>query len=316
MDYIANTTEFQLNNTAVALGKFEGLHRGHNLLLEELYKYHDKGLRSVMFTFDLPPKAVINHDYARVIYTKEERRKILEKTPLNCLVEHPFTEEFSKLRPEEFISKILVGKCGAKVIVIGEDCHFGYKRSGNAELLRELSKRLGYKLVVIPKLQEDGEDVSSSRIRRCITEGNLEEANLLLGEPPFTIYGEVVHGKKLGSTVLSMPTANQAPPAIKFLPPNGVYVSRIIHNNNTYYGISNIGVKPTVDDHIEKGVETFIFDFNQDIYGSMIEVQLLYFVRPEQKFNCFEDLKEQMYKDADYGRWYASQIDENFNYEV
>ena len=314
MDYIANTTDFQLNNTAVALGKFEGLHRGHNLLFQELYKYHDKGLKSVMFTFDMSPKAVIDHDYARVIYTKEERRLILEKTPLQCLIEHPFTPEFSRLRPDEFVSKILVEKCGAKVIVIGEDCHFGYKRAGNADLLRELAPKLGYKLVVIPKLQEDGEDVSSSRIRKCITEGNLEEANMLLGEPPYTIFGEVVHGKKLGSTVLNMPTANQAPKADKFLPPNGVYVSRIIYKGKKYYGISNIGVKPTVDDHIEKGVETYIFDFNEDIYGSMLEVQLLYFVRPEQKFASFEDLKEQMYKDADYGRWYASQIDSQFQY--
>lgn len=315
MEYIANTTDFKLNNTAVALGKFEGLHRGHNLLLSELYKYHEKGLKSVMFTFDMPPKAVINHDYERVIYTKEERKHILEQTPLQCLIEHPFTPEFSKLRPDEFVSKILVGKCGAKVIVIGEDCHFGYKRTGDANLLRELAPRYGYKLVVIPKLQENGEDVSSSRIRRCITEGNLEEANLLLGNQPFTVYGEVVHGRRLGSTVLNMPTANQSPPANKFLPPNGVYVSRILHEGKKYYGISNIGVKPTVDDHIEKGVETFIFDFNEDIYGTMLEVQLLYFVRPEQKFESFEDLKEQMSKDADYGRWYASQIDDTFQYE-
>lgn len=315
MDYIANTTDFQLNNTAVALGKFEGLHRGHKLLLDELFKYHDKGLKSVMFTFDLPPKAVINHDHARVIYTKEERKRILEQTPLQCLIEHPFTDTFSRLRPDEFVSKILVGKCGAKVIVIGEDCHFGHKRAGDAALLRKLAPKLGYKLVVIPKLQEGGEDVSSSRIRKCITEGNLEEANLLLGTPPFTILGEVIHGKKLGSSVLGMPTANQLPAANKFLPPNGVYVSRILHAGKTYYGISNIGVKPTVDEHIEKGVETFIFDFNEDIYGKIIEVQLLYYVRPEQKFECFEDLKAQMNKDADFGRWYASQIDNQFQYE-
>lgn len=314
MDYIANTTEFQLNNTAVALGKFEGLHRGHNLLFQELFKYHEKGLKSVIFTFDMSPKAIIDHEYTKSLYTKDERRQLLETTPLDYLIEHPFTPEFSRLRPDEFVSEILVKKCGAKVIVIGEDCHFGYKRSGNAELLRELAPKFGYKLVVIPKLQEEGEDVSSSRIRACISDGRMEEANMLLGEPPYTIFGEVVHGKKLGSTVLNMPTANQAPSAAKFLPPNGVYVSRILSKGKTYYGISNIGVKPTVDDHIEKGVETFIFDFNEDIYGSNIAVSLLHFVRPEQKFACFDDLKEQMYKDADFGRWYASQIDKEFQY--
>ena len=308
MEYIANTTEFQLHNTAVALGKFEGLHRGHNLLLLELYKYHDQGLKSVMLTFDLPPKAVINNEYDRVIYTKEERKRILEQTPLKCLVEYPFTPEFARLTPEEFVKTVLVGKFGAKRVVVGADFHFGYKRSGNVEILKELSEKYGYELTVIPKLQDYGMDVSSSRIRKCLSVGNMEEANRLLGLPPFTVYGEVIHGKKLGSSILEMPTANQVPPANKYLPPNGVYVSRIIYKDKIYYGISNIGVKPTVDDHIEKGLETYIFDFNEDLYGAFLEVQLLYYVRPEQKFASMEELKEQMNQDADFGRRYVQNL--------
>ena len=308
MEYIAKTTDFQLHNTAVALGKFEGLHRGHNLLLLELYKYHDQGLKSVMLTFDLPPKAVINHEYDCVIYTKEERKRILEQTPLQCLVEYPFTEEFSKLTPEEFVRDILVGKLGAKRVVVGADFRFGHKRSGNVQILGELAEKYDYQLTVIPKLQDFGEDVSSSRIRKCLSEGNMEEANRLLGLPPFTVYGEVVHGKKLGSSVLNMPTANQVLPSIKYLPPNGVYVSRIIYKGQVYYGISNIGVKPTVDDHFEKGLETYIFDFNEDLYGSFLEVQLLYHVRPEQKFASFEELKNQMYEDAEFGKNYIKNM--------
>lgn len=308
MEYIANTTDFQLHNTAVALGKFEGLHRGHNLLLLELYKYHDQGLKSVMLTFDLPPKAVINNEYDRVIYTKEERKRILEQTPLQCLVEYPFTEAFSKLSPEEFVKTILIDKFGAKRVVVGEDFHFGYKRSGNVEVLKELAKVYDYELTVIPKLQDYGLDVSSSRIRKCLSEGNMEEANRLLGRPPFTVYGEVVHGKKLGSSILGMPTANQIPPANKYLPPNGVYVSRILYGERILYGISNIGVKPTVDDHIEKGLETYIFDLDEDLYGAFLEVQLLYYVRPEQKFACFDDLKEQMFMDAEFGKKYIRNL--------
>ena len=304
MEYIANTTDFKLNNTAVALGKFEGLHRGHNLLLLELYKCHDQGLKSVMFTFDLPPKAVINHDYGRVIYTKEERKRILEQTPLQYLIEHPFTQQFSRLAPEQFIKTILIEKLGAKKIVVGKDFHFGHRRAGNVELLRELAPVYGYELTVIDKLQDNGEDVSSSRIRQCLQEGNMEEANRLIGQPPFTVYGEVVHGKKLGSSVLGMPTANQIPPANKFLPPNGVYVSRILYKDQVYYGISNIGVKPTVDDHIQKGLETYIFVFDEDLYGTFLEVQFLHYVRPEQKFDSFEELKAQMYRDAEFGREY------------
>ena len=308
MDYIAKTTDFQLHNTAVALGKFEGLHRGHNLLLLELYKYHEQGLRSVMLTFDLPPKAVINHEYDCVIYTKEERKRILERTPLHCLVEYPFTEEFSKLTPEEFVRDILVGKIGAKRVVVGEDFRFGHKRSGNVQILGELAKKYGYELTVIPKLQDFGEDVSSSRIRKCLSEGKMEEANRLLGIPPFTVFGEVVYGKQLGSSVLNMPTANQVLPTNKYLPPNGVYVSRILYKDQIHYGISNIGVKPTIDEHFEKGLETFIFDFNENLYGEFIEVQLLYHVRPEQKFASFDDLKEQMYHDAEFGRNYIKNM--------
>ena len=281
------------------------------MLLLELYKYHDQGLKSVMLTFDLPPKAVIKNEYDCVIYTKEERKRILEQTPLHYLVEYPFTPEFSKLSPEEFIRDILVGKFGAKRVVVGEDFHFGHKRSGNVEILKELSVKYGYELTVIPKLQDFGEDVSSSRIRKCLSTGNMEEANRLLGLPPFTIYGEVVHGQKIGTSVLNIPTANLILPANKYLPPNGVYVSRILYKDRILYGISNIGVKPTVDDHFKKGLETFIFDFNENLYGSYLEVQLLYHVRPEQKFASLEDLKKQMNEDAEYGRRYVANMKEN-----
>lgn len=304
MEYIANTTEFQLENTAVALGKFEGLHRGHQLLLKELVEFQKQGLKSVMFTFDLPPNAVIKHDYAKVIYTKDERRRKLSKTSLDYLIEHPFTEQFSRLSPEEFVKEILVGKAGAKQVVVGADFHFGYRRSGNVEILRELAPKYGYELTVIPKLQLTGDDISSSRIRACLQDGRMEEANALLGDP-FTIFGEVVHGKNMGAKILGMPTANQIPPTNKYLPPNGVYVSKIIYKDEIYFGISNIGVKPTIDEHIQKGIETFIFDFNEDIYGEMLEVQLMDFERSERKFNSFEELAQQMRKDADYGRRYA-----------
>ncbi|MDO4556784.1 MAG: bifunctional riboflavin kinase/FAD synthetase [Lachnospiraceae bacterium] len=304
MEYIANTTNFKLNNTAVALGKFEGLHKGHQLLLKQLEEFQKDGLKSVMFTFDLPPKAVILHDYQKVIYTKEERRLKLEKTTLDCLIEHPFTEQFSRLRPEDFVKEVLVDKVGVKQIVVGADFHFGYRRAGNVDILKELAPKYGYEVTVIPKLQINGEDVSSSRIRECLENGHMEEANQLLDEP-FTVFGEVVHGKNMGAKILGMPTANQLPAANKYLPPNGVYVAKVIYKDEVYFGISNIGVKPTIDDNNAKGIETFIFDFDEDIYGVNLEVQLLDYERPEQKFASFEELAARMKKDADYGRSYA-----------
>ncbi len=304
MEYIVKTTQFQYKNTAIALGKFEGLHKGHQLLLNEVKKYQEQGLTGVMFTFDVPPKKILEGQRESAIYTKEERCKKLEKLGLDVLIEYPFTKEFASQTPEQFISNILVKKLGVKVIIVGEDFHFGHKRSGNVEVLRQFSKKYGYELKVIKKLQMDGRDVSSTRVRENIAKGNMERIQQLLGYP-FSVYGPVVHGKQLGRKVLGMPTANQAPDPEKLLPPNGVYVARVIHGDEVYYGIGNIGVKPTIDENFQRGLETYIFDFDKDIYGEEIEVQLLNYERPEQKFASLDELAKQMKRDEEYGRAYV-----------
>lgn len=307
MEYIAKTTEFQFDNTAIALGKFEGLHKGHQLLLNEIKKCQEEGYTGVMFTFDVPPKKILEGQIQKVIYTKEERCKILEKFGLDVLIEYPFTKEFASQTPEEFIANILVGKLGVKVIVVGEDFHFGYKRSGNIEILQKLSAKYGYELKVIKKLQMDGRDVSSTRVREYTEKGEMEKINKMLGFP-FSVYGPVVHGRQLGRKVLGMPTANQVPDKEKLLPPNGVYVARVIYDGEVYYGISNIGVKPTIDKNFQTGLETYIFDFDKDIYGEEIEVQLLYYKRPEQKFDSLEELAKQMKRDGEYGKEYIKNL--------
>ncbi len=304
MEYIVKTTKFQYKNTAIALGKFEGLHRGHQILLEEVKKYQEQGLTGVMFTFDVPPKKILEGQRENAIYTKEERCKKLEKFGIDVLIEYPFTKEFASQTPEEFISNILVEKLGVKVIIVGKDFHFGHKRSGNVEVLRKFSKKYGYELKVIEKLQMDGRDVSSTRVRENIAEGNMEKIQQLLGYP-FSVVGSVVHGKQLGRKVLGMPTANQAPDPEKLLPPNGVYVARVIYKDEVHYGIGNIGVKPTIDENFQRGLETYIFDFDKDIYGEEIEVQLLNYERPEQKFASLDELAKQMKRDEEYGRAYV-----------
>lgn len=313
MEYIRNTTDFQYKNTVVALGKFEGLHKGHQLLLDELERYkREKGYTSIMFTFDRPPKLVIKGKRERTIYTKKERCYKLQKTSLDVLIEHPFTKEFSQLSPEEFVKGVLIDKLDVRVIVVGFDFGFGYKRQGNVEVLKRLSEKYGYELVVIPECTVHGEKAGSTLIRKYLETGNLEAVNDFMNEP-YSVISKVVHGNAIGRALIGLPTANQFPDPHKLLPPKGVYVTRIIHQDQEYYGITNIGTKPTVEDYEITGVETYIFNFDKNIYGEIIEVQFLHYKRPEMKFSGLEELAEQMKADAEYGRQY---INSHYGYSI
>lgn len=309
MEYIANKTDFQYKNTAIALGKFEGLHRGHQLLFQELKSWESTGKKSVIFTFDMPPKQFISGKKDHVIYTKEERVFLLDKMDMDLMISYPF-QNLRGLSPEAFIKEILVDRLDVKAIVVGEDFGFGYQRKGNAALLKELSSVYGYELKVIKRLQYEGEDISSSRIREALIQGDLQLANKMLGYP-YTFVGKVLHGRRIGHTI-GMPTANLIPDPNKYLPTNGVYVVgvQIEGDEKQYYGICNIGVKPTIDCGLSPGIETFIFDFDKDIYDKVIAVQMLEFVRPERKFSGVEELAQQIYKDAEFGKQYV-QKEEN-----
>ena len=298
--------DFKLENTAVALGKFEGLHRGHQLLFEEIKRQKKNGLSSVVFTFDMPPRSALSGDSSyQQIYTKEERRLLLEEMDIDILVEHPFTKEFASQTPEEFVRNVLVGKAGAKKVVVGKDFRFGKKRSGNVEILREFASVYDYELIVVDKLQMGHKDVSSTRIRAHLEKGEMEEAEMLLGRP-YAVLGSVVHGKALGRTI-QIPTANQIADNNKLLPPNGVYISRVfIRGEKGYhYGITNVGVKPTVETGNQKDVETNIVDFDRDIYGKIIKVELLHYRRPEMHFDSLDELRMQMEKDVAAAVQYA-----------
>ena len=302
MQYI-KSSEFQLHNSAVALGKFEGIHLGHQLLLNELKEKKSLGLNSVVFTFDMPPRAAINGDKKfSQIFTKEERRRFLEQQGMDVMLEHPFTKEFAASSPEEFIENVLVKKVDAKVIVVGSDFHFGKKRSGSVANLRAMADRFGYDLIVKEKVQHEGKDISSTRIRELLEYGKMEKAAALLGRN-YTIYGEVVHGKALGRTI-QIPTINQIAEEVKLIPPNGVYVSKVHIDGETYHGVTNIGIKPTVEDSRIKGIETHIFDYSGDLYGKMVEVELLHFHRAELRFQNVEELKTQMQKDILFAKNY------------
>lgn len=307
MKYIRKTLDFQLEEpTAVTLGKFDGLHRGHELLMHTVLDY-SKNYRvaSVAFTFDMPPRNRVEEIIANVLTTNEEKQYIFEKKGIDYLIECPFTSEVMSMDPKEFIAWISKS-LQMKFVVVGDDFRFGYKRAGDYHTLQQYEKEFGYKTIVLDKLKDSNRDISSTYVREKIADGNIKKANQLLGYRYF-IKSEILHGRKLGRRI-GIPTINMILPVDKLLPPNGVYVTEVLVDGKSYMGVTNIGCKPTVSDENIVGVETYIDDFNQDIYGEKIVVSFIDFIRPEQKFESIEELKAQMLSDIKAARKYYKNV--------
>lgn len=296
MKYINNTLTFKIEEpTVITFGKFDGLHRGHELLMKTLFqKREESGYKTVVFTFDIPPRNKVNEMEAKVLTTNAEKLHIFEREGVDYLLECPFTPEVMRMEPEEFL-KWVITSLNVKCIVTGDDFHFGCQRKGDHILIEQMAEQLGYEACIFPKVQENNRDISSTYIREEIAKGNLEKANHLLGYE-FLIKGEVVHGNALGRT-MGMPTINLATPKEKLLPPNGVYVSRVEIQGRFYRGVSNVGRKPTIEGENPVLVETYIFDWDKDLYGEEVVVSLLHYLRPEKKFTGVEELSKQMKKD-------------------
>ncbi len=312
MKLITGQTELLVKGpSAVTLGKFDGIHRGHRKLLGEVLKAKAEGLLTTVFTFGRPPRTLTEGEVQPVLLTNREKRLHLERLGLDLMVEYPFTEDVCHMEPEAFVEQVLVKGLNAKSVVTGPDFCFGYKRRGNVELLSKLAACYGYKLTVIEK-EKDSENriISSTLVREELLCGNVERANRLLGYP-YTVTGEVVHGNHLGRT-FGMPTVNQIPAPEKLLPPNGVYTAAVELDGKTYRGVSNVGYKPTIEGNYPKGVETYIFDFDKDVYGKTLDVQLFHYQRKEQKFTSVEELKGQLAKDAEESRRFFQENGEKY----
>lgn len=307
MKYIKQTLDFQIEEpTVVTLGKFDGLHRGHEKLVDTLLEYkknHD--VASVAFTFDIPPRNRIDDIFSKVLTTNEEKEYIFGATGIDYLIECPFTAEVMCMEPKDFIAWI-VKALNMKCVVVGDDFRFGHKRAGDYHTLMQYQEELGYETIVIDKMKDENRDISSTYVREEIAAGNLQKANFLLGYHYF-IKSDVVHGKKLGRTI-GIPTINMVLPVNKLLPPNGVYVTEVLVDEKKYIGVTNVGCKPTVSDANLIGVETYIIDFDRIVYGDSIVVSFLEFVRPEIKFDSVDELKAQMEKDISYARKYYENI--------
>jgi riboflavin kinase/FMN adenylyltransferase len=293
MKIIRDFFENELNNeTAVTVGKFDGFHRGHELLLD---KIRSSNRTSLVVTFDVSPRfkiSDIENNYNLI--TLNERLQLLLKEDVDNVLICDFNDRFMNTEPEEFI-RILVERYSMKELYVGTDFVFGKRGSGNIELLEKLSKKYDFELTVIDKLKEGADDISSSRVRKLIKEGDIKSANNLLGYE-FFIWGEILHGKKLGRK-MGIPTINILPEDDKLLPKFGVYLTKVYVDNKEFCGVTNIGVRPTLDDGDKPTVETNILNFEDEIYGEKALIKFLEFVRPEMKFDSVLDLQRQIEKD-------------------
>lgn len=307
MKYIKHTLDFNVEESSVVtLGKFDGLHRGHELLMQELMTVSkEKKYASVVFTFDIPPKSKVDEVSCKVLTTNEEKQHIFEITGVDYLIECPFTQEVMCMEPKKFIEWIAT-RLHMKCVVVGDDFRFGHNRQGDYHTLIECEKEFGYKTIVVKKMQEDGRDISSTFVREEIAKGNISKANHLLGYEYF-VKSHVIHGNRVGRTI-GIPTINMMFSKEKLLPPNGVYVSRVMIDDQTYMGVTNVGSKPTVSDNGQIGVETYIIDFCQDIYDKIVVVSFLEYIRPEMRFESIDDLKQQMLHDIAYAKKYYKNV--------
>lgn len=301
MRIIEGTTEFQVQEeTAISIGKFDGLHQGHQLLVERIVKKKQEGLKALIFTFDFGDRPVL--------LLPEERREMLRKWGVDYLLECPFVESISHMEAEEFVRKILVERLHVRYLAVGTDFRFGCQRRGDYRLLQRLSAECGYEVEVVEKACWQGEEISSSRIRRELEQGRMELVNQLLGYA-YSVTGEVLHGRKIGRT-LGMPTTNIGPSERKLLPPNGVYATRTVIAGELFEGITNIGYKPTVGAEPRKGVETYLFDLDRNLYGEILTVRFYGYERPERKFDSLEELKKRIGQDVEWGRTYFGEAEE------
>ena len=284
--------------TAVTIGTFDGLHIGHMKILERLIKSADTlGLKSTVLTFFPHPRMVLQQDaHIRLLNTIDEKIGILERTGLDYLIIHPFTKAFSRLSARDFVRDILVNELRTKKIIIGYDHRFGRNRNANINDLVAFGNALDFQVEEIPVQEVDEVSVSSTKIRKALEEGDIRTANAYLGYE-YMLTGTVIKGKGLGRQ-LGFPTANLAiAESYKLIPKNGVYAVKSVLKGQTVNGMMNIGYNPTISSETEKTIEINFFDFTQDLYGQKIQIDILEWIREEEKFNSLEDLKIQLRKD-------------------
>lgn len=287
-------------STYVALGNFDGVHKGHLLLINEIVNLAKKNdAKSVVYTFDNHPLSIVDKENTpKLLLDNATKIKVLEKLGVDILCLKEFDENLMKLSPEEFITR-LVNTFNIKGIVVGFNYRFGYKNKGDIKLLRDLSKKLNFELYVEDAYKIQQDIVSSTAIRNLIATGNIRQANEMLGRA-YCLSGLVVGGRRLGRTI-GFPTANLKSLDTMMIPKIGVYYTNVEVNGIIYKGITSVGNNPTVNGK-NITIETNILNFNEDIYDNNIKLYFLDRIRDEKKFKGLDELKAQLEKDKKYAK--------------
>lgn len=296
MRYIYGTSYInQVANSIVVLGNFDGVHLGHQKLFNlAKEKAKETGFQVIALSFYPHPTWVLGNNPKPLLNSREEKKARIEAVGVDVFIEYPFTKEFANISPEEFFHRTLVNKLRAKVVIIGSNYYFGKDKKGDIVHMKKLGEKYEVEICAVDTVKSQGITISSTNVRNLILQGNMHQATQLLGHP-YTITGEVVHGKALGRTI-GFPTANVKADESRIYPPNGVYATVIEVDNKHYLGITNIGYNPTVSGK-NKTVETHIFDFDKLIYGETIKISLCEYMRPEKKFNSLSELVSQLKED-------------------
>lgn len=286
------------HNVVVALGNFDGVHLGHRELIRRTIEISNayNGTPAV-YTFDPHPLKVTQPDLCPpMLLCKEEKIRLFSELGLKVLIIAPFTQEVSGLSPEQFVQEILVQKLNVKCVVIGYNYNFGHKGAGDAAMLVDLAAQNGFKVEVVPPVKCGEREVSSTLIRNYLLEGNVTDAAKYLGYFPF-ISSRVVTGFQRGREI-GFPTANLNLPEDVLAPANGVYAVKLYFREKSWYGVANIGVKPTFECGLPRNLEVNIFDFNGDIYGTQIKLEFIRRIRGECQFGSVDELVQQINNDV------------------
>jgi len=281
----------------IALGVFDGIHLGHQKLIKQTVDKAKKndGI-SIVVTFDPHPDKIINPESdVFLLTTLEERISLIKESDVDILLVIKFNETMSKMLPKDFVSKILVDSLQVKELFVGFNYKFGFRGKGNTDILKEYSKFYKFKTNILKPITKNHTIISSTRIKDCIKSGEIEKARKLLGHD-ITISGKVISGKGRGRKLLNFATANIEIPPDKLIPVNGVYLVEVKIDNRKYYGLMNIGVRPTFRE-TERTIEVHIINFNRKIYTEKLVVNILQKIREEKCFNRPSLLKKQIEED-------------------
>ena len=305
--FFCNSIEYCSDkNTVVALGCFDGVHAAHRKIISTATKIaKELSAESLAWTFELPPKNFFSPDSVPIITDINEKRELIEKLSVDKLICVGFDKEIFEMSPVEFFNEILLKRLKVIHIVCGFNYTFGHMGEGDVALLRRLCENAGIGLSVVEQVSINGVPVSSSAIRSALSNGDPESAAALLGHY-FSLSAPVFSNQRLAGK-LGFPTANQIFGKNKLVPKNGVYVSRILLDGAYFFGITNVGTRPTVSDHT-LCAETHIFDFEGDLYGKTITVEFLHFLRDETFFESVGALSAQVHEDILKTKQYIKEV--------